>query len=204
MLLFLCFTLVLPFFSFYVPTVQANPDEWVDPTGFIDEGGWSSETNAYDNDVGTSAYHGWGHPTQYLQLTLDGPIVSTKIRFYVKGGSGHTMYISVYDGESWTEVYSETAPTDTWTNVTYSEQTVTKAKIKFHTDWSCYIREFDFWEVAQPQEYNRTASLNLTTSWVADKFTLSEYAKKGFVFAAIIVGIFVAVPMVILVLVKRK
>jgi len=122
-----------------------DPEEWVSPSGYEDPNNqWSDETNAYDDDTGTHAENDvpkyrW---SKYLVLTLSGTITCGKIRYYIdrENADIDQVEIDIYDG-TWTIVYIGAGTWNAWTNVSFTETSVTKMRFKFYNENEDHPRE---------------------------------------------------------------
>jgi len=189
----LCFLFVLLIVLSLIPSVRANPDGWVSPTGFIDpDNAWSDEVKAYDENTATFAVTSnvyqdvW---TPYLHLTLSSAIQCSKVRFYIStmALAWEALKISVYKDDLWVEVYNEAfPPPDKWNEVEFSQGSVSEAKVsvKPHGFFGAVfgrLNEFDFWEIeeAPPEEYffSFSETMNVSASsyfWKAKMFSGTE------------------------------
>lgn len=132
---------------------------WVSPTGNNDpDGNWVNETNAYDDELGTYAYHYHdindvdGQWSSWLYLTISS-ITADAIRFYAKSTDIDIADIDVYRGGVWTGVYYADFADKAWVQANFAQGAVTQARVRFHVDannkgmyWELY--EFDFRKVS--------------------------------------------------------
>ena len=138
--------------------VQIFNPGWVSPTGYDDpKGEWNDEPYAYDENTNTKAYSNryyiqqW---TKFLVLTLPSPIRSNKIRFWAWYDADHCDQIDVdiYSNDAWVDVYQGSYAGYTWVEKTFSERSVTKARVAFHVikgTWAYVVadlHEFDFYQ----------------------------------------------------------
>ncbi|MCE5190926.1 MAG: phage tail protein [Actinomycetia bacterium] len=115
---------------------------WRLPTAHSDPSfHWTSEANAYDDDVGTYAT---ASGTGWIVFTV-GAHWSTQIRFKCSG-SPDAMDVDVSaDGVTWTDVYSGYAGTGLQTK-TFPGQFVTQARFRFTSlSGTGELYEFNFW-----------------------------------------------------------
>jgi len=168
------------------PAQQAGPDgvmdtllegntaveQWVSPTGYEDLGNeWSDETKAYDDDTGTGAVddvpggYAW---SQYLVLTHS-VITCGKIQYYVgrEFTDVNQVETDIYNG-TWTNVYSGAGTWNSWTNVTFTETSVTKMRFRFFNNHPVqsrmvYVYEADFLQSAASANYE----LGLEVQWTS-------------------------------------
>jgi len=170
------------------PAQQAGPDatmdtlsesntaaeQWVSPTGYEDPGNeWSGETNAYDDDTGTGAADdvlGGDTWSQYLVLT-HGTITCGKIQYYIGREDTYIdqVEIDVYNG-TWTNVYSGVGTWNAWTNVSFTETSVTQMRFRFFNtvpaapqSKMAYVYEADFLQSATSANYE----LDLEVQWTS-------------------------------------
>lgn len=129
---------------------------WVSPTGHNDpDGKWSYESDAYDDDTGSSADNTAASYDHYLELTI-AEILCDRVRIYAEDTTGVPSYdpdldIDVYYGDDWHNIWNSgdgTIPRNTWVEKPIgSSQLVTKARIKSNTsDRALRLYEFDFGE----------------------------------------------------------
>jgi len=170
---------------------------WISPTGHSGSG-WEDEVNAYDDETSSLArcYHDigdaqWG---PFLYLTHSS-MLADRIRFYAKqGGYIDQVDVDVYDGSSWTDVYQGTYNNKQWQSYSFTEQTVTQARIRFRVNttgvslyWELY--EFDFHRVVK---VNFTGTFDGTTdvTLAVDGSTRGTYTTNSspYTFSNISVG----------------
>ena len=146
--------------------------DWVNPTGYGDPSNtWSSEEEAYDDDLITGAcwISEFCEPGSYecldmcyLELTIEEPISCDEIRLYAPFAPMFPLKIEVwvYKDGSWISVYDDYAP-EGWQHMEFPKGTVTKAVVRPFIpilpglpeeayDGQYFINEFDFWEVEEP------------------------------------------------------
>jgi len=129
-------------------TVEKPTGSFVSPTGH-EAGDWSNPTHAYDDNSGTFAnYLTWNKKTWTPWLTLThAAIATTQIKWWC-----HTVYwwsyyyfpvtqIDIYYGGAWHNVFNgkysdEFQPEECWGTVSFSEQTITKVRIRFYNPQS--------------------------------------------------------------------
>jgi len=124
------------------------------PTGFIDtESGWDNKTNAYDDDVGTSASalltaYSW---CDYLELTHASLSVS-RISYYGADyfkDLGVIIDIDAYYDSAWNDVYQDTWEATGWHSHSLgATKDVTKARVRVYnptaTTRTLYFLELKF------------------------------------------------------------
>lgn len=187
--IFLIVILVLNFFAFYVPTVQANPDDWVSPTGYEDpDNAWNNEANAYDEDTGSRADTNLGFSTwsKWLYLNID-EISCDKVRFWVEcyGGFPPTSkdpYIDldvIRDGET-VDVFEGVVSRLQWVEKSFDSGMVTSMHMRFmgSTFDFIYVYEADFWEVEVAGQ-ELTFDFSETTT-ISSSLTEMKEKKSGF------------------------
>lgn len=87
---------------------------WVTPTGFVDgASAWANETNAYDNDTGTSATDsavGASSWSEYLELTIASANCSgVRVMGTVSGTpAGSKISVDVYYSAGWHNIFENT------------------------------------------------------------------------------------------------
>lgn len=161
--------------------VNTTPEQWVSPTGYEDPGSeWTGETNAYDDNTGTYAVSdvpGGDTWSNYLVLTNNATICG-RIRYYIGRESDliNQVEIDIYNG-SWINVYSDTGIWNTWTNVSFTETSVTKMRFRFFNDHAfqarmAYVYEADFllsetvWEMDLEVQWTN-ADYDETNEWLS-------------------------------------
>jgi hypothetical protein len=135
--------------------------------------GWTNSGNACDNNTATRASISFSSSWSPY-LTLDFSVISShKIRYYVDGSSSDIdrMQISIFDG-SWTNVYNGAYNWTSWTNVSFSETSVTSMRLRFHNSnngqsRTAYVYEAQFLQTATPQN----CRLDLETQWTNVNYT---------------------------------
>jgi hypothetical protein len=152
-------------------TAAGGNEQWVLPTGYDDPGNaWSLETNAYDNNTGTSASSSMdaGSWSQYLVLNHSA-LTCGKIRFYV--GQSHVsvdqVQIDVYNS-TWVTVYTGDGPWGAYTNVSFAEMSVSQMRFRFYNSHAsqvrtAYVYEGHFLQSAPKQNYE----LDLEIQWTS-------------------------------------
>ena len=149
-------------------------EQWVSPTGYDDPGNeWSGETDAYDDDTGTGAVDdvpGGDTWSQYLVLTHSA-ITCGKIQYYIGREDTYIdqVEIDIYNG-TWTNVYSGVGAWNTWTNVSFTETSVTQMRFRFFNTIAAapqskmaYVYEADFLQSAASANYE----LDLEVQWTS-------------------------------------
>jgi hypothetical protein len=132
---------------------QTAPDAgdvgaWVSPTGFEAGSGWGNEAMAYDENLALCAAYsvplpGW---SAFLVLTI-AATTSRSLRFY--GHSSSIIDVDVFKDGAWVHVYEGAYAINTWVEKTFSQGSVTKARVRMYGDIEVvYLCEFDFWRVA--------------------------------------------------------
>jgi hypothetical protein len=147
-------------------TIAAVPEKWISP--FQYEGsGWTNPSNAYDNNTGTTASISISSRSWSSYLTLDTSAISChKIRYYINFDSHVSeVQIDVYKG-TWTSVYDGSGTTNAWTNVTFTETSVTKMRFRFYNQWSsgsqsAYVYEAQFLQTGTSQN----CQLDIEAQW---------------------------------------
>ena len=128
---------------------------WVSPTGHnIPDAEWWNPENTYDDDLASKAQTWCDTPAawrDFLELTINA-ITCDKIRHYSRY---HATYIyeidiDVYKDGEWVHVYQGTYSHLTWEEKTFSEGSVTKARVRYKTYYTSgtqlnALHEFDFW-----------------------------------------------------------
>ena len=132
---------------------------WISPTGHNDpENMWEDESNAYDQNPLTSTSgeavgYGWQW-TSWLELTISSPIDCDRIRFWAySSGYCNEIDIDVFYSNDWHDVYQGSYIDREWVEKTFSEQSVTKARVKFkvrgvYSPGIANLYEFQFYEVS--------------------------------------------------------
>lgn len=175
---------------------------WVSPTGFSDpDSYWGTETYAYDDDeVETTAWalHVINSGTDwfsYIHLT-HAAISSDKIRFYAKANAEVTQAeVDVFKDGAWTNVYSGAHTDKTWMEATFTQGTVTEARVRFYTPTSnsgfpFELYEFDFWRLEtnltpyfspaiDDKTVNEESNLNFTVTAIDPNGDPLTYAATG-------------------------
>ncbi len=116
---------------------------WISPTSYFDPlGGWTNETNAYDNDLGTYASGGSG---KYISLSVAADIKTYKIRIYCSLTTGDDVpNVRVYNGR-WT-LWFGTIPALTWVEIEFNSLIEIQDIYLLRVAGSWRIYEFQFWD----------------------------------------------------------
>jgi len=154
-----------------------NAVGWVSPTGYEDpDNVWTNETNAYDEDTATSAITliPGGSIGKYIYLTINA-ITSNKIRIYTEDQLHiPSMQIQIYCDDAWINLGWIFLEHGEWTEKTFTEGTVTQAKIRFQNSGIdshyAHLNEFDFWSGYVPT--NDALTLDLTGASIKGTKTL--------------------------------
>jgi hypothetical protein len=119
-------------------------------------GFWTNSNNTYDDNTGTYANvivsdsdpSGWGY---YITLNAPSATLMASIRFWWarEDTDINSVEIDVYDGSSWTNVYTGLPATGEWVTDNFTMQTVTQARMRAHNTGylsNKWVRlyEFDF------------------------------------------------------------
>ncbi len=150
-----------------------SPTGWVSPTGFTDAGNqWINEANSYDGNVGSYATNQYGSAGygQFIELTLDSPIISDKVRLIVDYLDIHiaNVDIDVYIDGSWVDVFDggdEATWNVQWVEVPFTKGLVDKARFRWNYGSGGYhywLYEFQFYETTVDIEAP-TCGLSQTT-----------------------------------------
>lgn len=145
-------------------------DPWISPTGHNDPNNqWILETNAYDDNLGTAAlddealYDEWG---KFLELTHSA-ITSDKIRYNADydNGKATVIDVDVYT-DTWVDVYQGSFADETWEEKTFTEASITAARVRFYGTSFAYpgLYEFDFWEVEGGEDSTAPTYSNVGTN----------------------------------------
>ncbi len=143
---------------------------WVSPTGFSDpSSAWIVEERAYDDDLGTIAQTAADVPvntwSSYLHLTVAAIPHCVGIRYYVGNSTWLSLIdVDVYKDGAWVHVYEGSFTDGEWIEKTFTEGSVTEARIRFYASPSgtpTAIYEFDF---KRETEFTRTAPVSLGLS----------------------------------------
>jgi hypothetical protein len=131
---------------------------WVSPTGYEDpDSKWDNEPNAYDENTDTYSqnteglFYVW---TKFLVLTINA-IQCDKVRFnaYYYVGGPQQIDLDVYKDGAWVDVYQGAFSNHTWEEKTFTQGSVSKARMRFYNVSSgerAKVYEFDFWQVSAP------------------------------------------------------
>jgi len=132
---------------------------WITPTGHNDpDSAWSNEAYAYDDDTNTYAHPtvGWTGWSSFLELTIY-PILASKVRFTADHVTSYCYFIDldVYRDGAWVDVYQGTYLDRQWVEKSFTEGTVTKARLRFANAYAtpynfAKLWEFDFWGTDPP------------------------------------------------------
>jgi hypothetical protein len=156
-------------------TTPAVPEKWVSPIQY--EGtGWTNPNYAYDNNTSTKAasdpINKKGKWSNYLILDSSA-ITCHKIRYYVSRDSSNIdeVQIDINNG-SWVNVYDGSGTWDNWTEVSFTETSVTKMRFRFRNDdqsssFSAYVHEAQFLQSVIPQNCN----LDVEIQWTNVSYT---------------------------------
>lgn len=137
----------------------AGPSGWVTPTGYSNpDSKWEDELNVYDDDTNTYArcYHNINDPVwgPFLYFTR-GTITSDRIRFWATTDGYYidSVDVDVLRNGAWTNVYEGAFSNKQWVEKTFTQGTVTQARIRFHvstTDVGMFweLHEFDFYKIS--------------------------------------------------------
>jgi hypothetical protein len=153
-------------------------EAWVSPTNFQDPTSvWSTETNAYDESISTSAScsvapSSW---SGYLVLNLTAPTTGSKLEYYVgrSGSQIDSMTIDVANATgSWVNIYAGVPFVDAWTNVTGVTHTITAMRFRFYNSHSsqartAYVYEADYLNNSVPFNYE----LDYEFQWTSANYT---------------------------------
>jgi hypothetical protein len=142
-------------------------EQWISPTGYEDPGwSWNSEPDAYDDNTGTYAWtwisaHSW---SEYLVLTHSA-ITCSKIQYLIRRQNANIdqFEVDIYDG-SWTNVYSGAGTWQTWTNVSFTETSMTKMRFRFYNSHSSQFR----WVIVSEADFLQNLNnyeLDLEVQW---------------------------------------
>jgi hypothetical protein len=154
------------------PTV---PEKWVSP--FQYEGsGWNNQTYAYDNNTSTKAtsdlINRRGTWSDYL--VLDSSAISChKIRYYINRDSPNIDQVQIYiNNGAWVKVYDGGGTWNNWTEVSFTETSVTKMRFRFRNDdqslsFRAYVHEAQFLQSATPQN----CQLDIEAQWTNVNYT---------------------------------
>ncbi len=145
-----------PFYDTLTEEDTGSSQSWVSPTGHNDPNNtWTSEINSYDDDTGTNASTNIPSSTwsDYIELTV-ASTNSSKVQYYVGRESDKIdqMVIDIYN-TTWINIYSGAGIWDAWTNVTFTETTLSKIRFRFHNSdankaTKTYLHETDFLSTA--------------------------------------------------------
>jgi len=148
-------------------TTPAVPEGWVSPISY--EGSeWTNPSYAYDNNTSTWASASISKKSWSSYLTLVSSAVSChSIRYWIGRSDNNInkVKIDVYNG-TWITVYDGGGNWDAWTNVTFTEMSITKMRFKFYNNHgsqsqSAYVYEGQFLKSGTPQN----CELDLEVQW---------------------------------------
>ena len=156
--------IVLLFTGAVYPLVTISTGEWVSPTGY--EGSdWTEKEYAYDGNVNSKASAmapsgGALNPTysSFLTLTFTTPVVSDKLRFYCDYGTygSNWIDIDVYKDNAWADVYEGFYAGGQWTEKTFSQDSVSKVRLRHQNTLSdsigVFINEVNVWQVPTTEQ----------------------------------------------------
>jgi PKD repeat protein len=140
-----------------VTVVLSDDVGWVSPISFEDPASnWSTEVNAYDNDLSTYAWcsvmqRQW---SPYLFFTLRGAgVLSNRVRLMVSDSTPNTTHFFTWSVEAevdgaWVSVYSAKPTTERqWFEIAFTEGMLTRLRLRAQTDlkgqWRPYLFEVD-------------------------------------------------------------
>ena len=188
-----CFLFVLLIALSLIPSVKANPEGWVSPTGFEDpDNAWVNEPLAYDENTGTNAYTSVKVPlltwTKFLHLTVDSAIYCNALRFYAYGGlplDRFAIDIDLLVEGEWVDIYEGDFDGVVWVEKNFSICFTSEVRIRFwakdsYATWYARLYEFDFWEVEEAPaetEFTFYETMNISASssfWKAKMFSGTE------------------------------
>jgi len=146
---FFSFTIVcMLFIASFTVVIMVLPDQataeiaeggsWVSPSGYEDPNSdWNDESEAYDGSTASSAQTTVGYTdwtwTSFIELT-HGSMRCTKIKFYAWYDNSYCRTMDLdrsNGGSSWTGVFQSSFLDRQWVTKTFSETTVTHARIRF-------------------------------------------------------------------------
>lgn len=143
---------------------SASLDDWVSPTGSSDPStAWSNDSNIYDADTGTYAETtstvaaaAW---SGYLIATI-AATSARAVRYWVNeatAGTAGNIEVDVYDGSSWTAVYSGTVTLGAYVELEFQLQLVTQVRIRIQNTHAFTAGKMRIMEVGL-----KKANVNLT------------------------------------------
>jgi hypothetical protein len=144
----------------FIKTPEEPEPEWLSPDGFSDpDDAWDDENFSIDRNLYTKAGckesgYGWRW-TSFIEFTLTSLINSNKIRFYAWYNILHCNMIDVdiYYNDFWYGLHFGSYPKNQWVEYTFSEQSVEKARVRFHVNpyllspVTAKLHEFQFYQV---------------------------------------------------------
>lgn len=160
-----------------LPTVYANPDGWVSPTG-NESTSWGTPSNAYDDNTDTLASSFFTSDTLVLTHSA---LTCNKIRFWCMDAFGYWFTVDVYKDGSWVNVYNG-GGLMYWIECSFSQGSVSKIRFTPNINSIVLCYEADFWEVSAPptKEWHDVVSWSFSLltrqwttilSWTFDLFT---------------------------------
>lgn len=130
---------------------------WESPTGHVAPT-WVNPHYTYDGALGTAGASEYplttGNYSSFLELT-HASLISNKLRVYLMNTAYFTLTsidLDVYYSGGWHDVYEGAANVDEWVEKTFSQNDVTKMRIRGKgTCTGAYprfpVKEVEFWEV---------------------------------------------------------
>lgn len=154
-------------------TTAGVPETWISPITY-EGSGWTNPSNAYDNNTSTRASISVSSKSWSAYLTLDiNAMSSHQIRYYVDRSDTqlNQIQIDIYNG-SWTNVYSGSGTWAAWTNVSFTETSVSKMRFRFYNNHgsqsrTAYVYEAQFLQTGTPQN----CQLDLEAQWTNVNYT---------------------------------
>jgi len=157
-------------------TTPAASEKWVSPIQY-EGSGWTNQTYAYDNNTSTKATSDlinkkgkWSDP---LDLWASSAISCHKIRYYISRDSPNIDQVQIYiNNGSWVKTYDGGGTWNNWTEVSFTETSVTKMRFRFRNDdqsssFSAYVHEAQFLQSATPQN----CQLDIEVQWTNVNYT---------------------------------
>lgn len=163
-------------------TTNEEGPGWAVPTSYSDPSGtWEDENQAKDDLIGTYArsYHTINAPQWSEFLYLSHPsITSDKIRFYALGNSTvDQIDIDVYKDDAWVDVYQGAFADRAWVEKTYTEGSVSQARIRLH---ATFANQGFFWQLYDVQFYRNDASASAVVN-ESECLDLSAYLTPSYI-----------------------
>jgi hypothetical protein len=154
-------------------TTPAGSERWVSPISF-EGSGWTSPSNAYDNDTSTRASISFGSKTWSAYLRLTTSAVSSHMIHYYIGRSDNQVdqvQIDIYNG-AWISVYNGAGTWGAWVNVSYAETSVSKVRFRFYNNHgsqsrAAYVHEAQFLQTGTQQN----CELDVEAQWTSVNYT---------------------------------